>query len=63
LSSQSTLHTAFPRDLAAGRYLDLFVVGGVSAVLAIRFIFFVDMRQRRANTELAPPGDRGRTPT
>ena len=33
-----TLHTAFPRDLAAGRYLDLFVVGGVSAVLAIRFI-------------------------
>jgi hypothetical protein len=38
LSSQSTLHTAFPRDLAAGRYLDLFVVGGVSAVLAIRFI-------------------------
>lgn len=31
-------HTAFPRDLAAGRYLDLFVVGGVSAVLAIRFI-------------------------
>ena len=37
--SQSALqHTAFPRDLAAGRYLDLFVVGGVSAVLAIRFI-------------------------
>jgi len=32
------MHTAFPRDLAAGRYLDLFVVGGVSAVLAIRFI-------------------------
>ena len=32
------LHTTFPRDLAAGRYLDLFVVGGVSAVLAIRFI-------------------------
>jgi hypothetical protein len=31
-------HTAFPRDLAAARYLDLFVVGGVSAVLAIRFI-------------------------
>ena len=27
-----------PRDLVAGRYLDLFVVGGVSAVLAIRFI-------------------------
>ena len=38
LSAQSTLHTSFPRDLAAGRYLDLFVVGGVSAVLAIRFI-------------------------
>jgi hypothetical protein len=33
-----TLHTAFPRDLPAARYLDLFVVGGVSAVLAIRFI-------------------------
>jgi hypothetical protein len=33
-----TLHSAFPRDLAAERYLDLFVVGGVSAVLAIRFI-------------------------
>lgn len=31
-------HTSFPRDLAAARYLDLFVVGGVSAVLAIRFI-------------------------
>ncbi len=31
-------HSVFPRDLAAGRYLDLFVVGGVSAVLAIRFI-------------------------
>jgi len=29
---------SFPRDLGAGRYLDLFVVGGVSAVLAIRFI-------------------------
>lgn len=28
----------FPRDLVAGRYLDLFIVGGVSAVLAIRFI-------------------------
>ena len=38
MSAQSTLHTSFPRDLAAGRYLDLFVVGGVSAVLAIRFI-------------------------
>jgi len=38
LTTQSTLHTAFPRDLAAGRYLDLFVVGGVSAVLAIRFV-------------------------
>jgi hypothetical protein len=31
-------HTSFPRDLAAARYLDLFVVGGVSAVLAIRFL-------------------------
>jgi hypothetical protein len=31
-------HSAFPRDLGAARYLDLFVVGGVSAVLAIRFI-------------------------
>jgi hypothetical protein len=31
-------HTAFPRDLAAARYLDLFVVGGVSAVMAIRFL-------------------------
>ena len=30
--------SAFPRDLGAARYLDLFVVGGVSAVLAIRFI-------------------------
>ncbi len=38
MSSQPTFHTSFPRDLAAGRYLDLFVVGGVSAVLAIRFI-------------------------
>ena len=28
----------FPRDLGAGRHLDLFVLGGVSAVLAIRFI-------------------------
>jgi len=37
-SAQARAHTAFPRDLAAGRYLDLFVVGGVSAVLAIRFI-------------------------
>ncbi|MDQ6768628.1 MAG: hypothetical protein M3Z54_01400 [Gemmatimonadota bacterium] len=31
-------HSAFPRDLGAARYLDLFIVGGVSAVLAIRFI-------------------------
>jgi hypothetical protein len=31
-------HTSFPRDLAAARYLDLFVIGGVSAVLAIRFL-------------------------
>jgi hypothetical protein len=31
-------HSVFPRDLGAARYLDLFVVGGVSAVLAIRFI-------------------------
>lgn len=38
MRDETTLHTAFPRDLAAGRYLDLFVVGGVSAVLAIRFI-------------------------
>jgi hypothetical protein len=30
--------SAFPRDLGAARYLDLFIVGGVSAVLAIRFI-------------------------
>ena len=37
MSSKATLHTSFPRDLAAGRYLDLFIVGGVSAVLAIRF--------------------------
>ena len=29
---------SFPRDLGAARYLDLFIVGGVSAVLAIRFI-------------------------
>jgi len=34
----SSPHPAFPRDLVAGRYLDLFIVGGVSAVLAIRFI-------------------------
>lgn len=34
-------HTSFPRDLAAARYLDLFVVGGVSAVLAIRFLLRV----------------------
>ena len=27
-----------PRDLGAARYLDLFIVGGVSAVLAIRFL-------------------------
>jgi len=31
-------HSAFPRDLGAARYLDLFIVGGVSAVLSIRFI-------------------------
>ena len=31
-------HSVFPRDLGAARYLDFFVVGGVSAVLAIRFI-------------------------
>jgi hypothetical protein len=31
-------HSVFPRDLGAARYLDLFIVGGVSAVLAIRFI-------------------------
>jgi hypothetical protein len=31
-------HSAFPRDLGAARYLDLFIVGGVSAVLGIRFI-------------------------
>jgi hypothetical protein len=30
--------SVFPRNLGAARYLDLFVVGGVSAVLAIRFI-------------------------
>jgi hypothetical protein len=34
----SMKHSAFPRDLGAARYLDFFVVGGVSAVLAIRFI-------------------------
>jgi hypothetical protein len=34
----SFLRPVFPRDLVAARYLDLFVVGGVSAVLAIRFI-------------------------
>jgi hypothetical protein len=31
-------HSVFPRDLGAARYLDLFIVGGVSAVLAIRFV-------------------------
>lgn len=31
-------HSVFPRDLSSARYLDFFVVGGVSAVLAIRFI-------------------------
>src|SRR5450759_3381397 len=31
-------HSVLPRDLGAARYLDLFIVGGVSAVLAIRFI-------------------------
>jgi hypothetical protein len=36
--TQYQKHTSFPRDLAAARYLDLFVVGGVSAVLAIRFL-------------------------
>ena len=41
MSSEATLHTSFPRDLAAGRYLDLFIVGGVSAVLAIRFFLRV----------------------
>lgn len=35
---QTPPRTLFPRDLGAGRYLDLFVLGGVSAVLAIRFI-------------------------
>jgi hypothetical protein len=34
----SSPRPVFPRDLGAARYLDLFVVGGVSAVLAIRFI-------------------------
>jgi hypothetical protein len=34
----SSQRPVFPRDLVAGRYLDLFIVGGVSAVLAIRFI-------------------------
>jgi hypothetical protein len=34
----SFLRPVFPRDLGAARYLDLFIVGGVSAVLAIRFI-------------------------
>ena len=34
----SSARAIFPRDLVAGRYLDLFIVGGVSAVLAIRFI-------------------------
>jgi hypothetical protein len=34
----SSTRPIFPRDLVAGRYLDLFIVGGVSAVLAIRFI-------------------------
>jgi len=31
-------HSVFPRDLGATRYLDFFVIGGVSAVLTIRFI-------------------------
>jgi hypothetical protein len=34
----SSTRPIFPRDLVAGRYLDLFIVGGVSAVMAIRFI-------------------------
>ena len=34
----SSQRPVFPRDLVAARYLDLFVVGGVSAVMAIRFI-------------------------
>ena len=33
--------TRIPRDLGAARYLDLFIVGGVSAVLGIRFILRV----------------------
>src|ERR1700730_11868310 len=38
MMKQTLPHSVFSRDLAAARYLDLFVVGGVSAVLAIRFI-------------------------
>jgi hypothetical protein len=38
MSIRTLPHSLFPRDLAAARYLDLFIVGGVSAVLAIRFI-------------------------
>jgi hypothetical protein len=34
----SSARPIFPRDLVAARYLDLFIVGGVSAVMAIRFI-------------------------
>src|ERR1700730_1707881 len=38
MMKQTLPHSVFSRDLAAARYLDLFVVGGVSAVLSIRFI-------------------------
>jgi hypothetical protein len=38
MMKQTVPHSVFPRDLAAARYLDLFIVGGVSAVLSIRFL-------------------------
>jgi len=38
MKREASIGGNFPRDLSADRYLDLFIVGGVSAVLAIRFL-------------------------
>ena len=36
--NQRSTHSRFPRDFGGARYLELFVIGGVVAVMAIRFI-------------------------
>jgi len=38
MKHDTSIGSNFPRNLGAARYLDLFIVGGVSAVMAIRFI-------------------------